>query len=40
MDFHSAVETFAEAWVAANFHPASDRQVIQVKIGHYLKLLV
>ncbi|XP_060573628.1 uncharacterized protein LOC132731457 isoform X3 [Ruditapes philippinarum] len=29
MDFHSAVETFAEAWVAANFHPASDRQVIQ-----------
>ena len=28
MDFHAAVETFAEAWVAAKTHPASERQVI------------
>ena len=32
MDFHAAMETFAEAWVAANVHTAVNSDTGQVNI--------
>jgi hypothetical protein len=32
MDFHAAMETFAEAWVAANVHTAVNTDPGQVKL--------